>query len=200
VKILLIPKVLQSLSKPFLAPKEITMRTTSLSTVTTDLIESYGNTAKNVVNAYRVGNERAVGFMDQRWESAVLKTGARLTAEVRGNALSAQKKLSGYYAKGIALTSNSADTAISKAVELAAKGVQQVAANAARFEKSTGVTTLNKLAVAVVPAAQGLSKVAGKIEQQSGQLVNTVAGKKAVVKATAKRVTAFKKARARKAA
>jgi len=199
VKILLIPKVLQSLSKPFLTPKEITMRTTSLSTVTTDLIESYGNTAKNVVNAYRVGNERAVGFMDQRWESAVLKTGARLTAEVRGNALSAQK-LSGYYAKGIALTSNSADTAISKAVELAAKGVQQVAANAARFEKSTGVTTLNKLAVAVVPAAQGLSKVAGKIEQQSGQLVNTVAGKKAVVKATAKRVTAFKKARARKAA
>lgn len=177
------------------------MSTQNLTAVTTDLIETYGNTAKNVINAYRVGNERAIGFMDQRWESALTKVGRKLTAEVRGNALSAQKKLSGYYAKGIAVTSDSADTAVSKAVELAAKGVQQVAANAARFEKSTGVTTLNKLAVAAVPAAQAVSKVAVRIEKQTGALVNTVAGKKAVVKAaTVKRVTPFKKARARKAA
>jgi hypothetical protein len=177
------------------------MSTQNLTAVTTDLIETYGNTAKNVINAYRVGNERAIGFMDQRWESALTKVGRKLTAEVRGNALSAQKKLSGYYAKGIALTSDSADTAVSKAVEIAAKGVQQVAANAARFEKSTGVTTLNKLAVAAVPAAQAVSKVAVRIEKQTGALVNTVAGKKAVVKAaTVKRVTPFKKARARKAA
>lgn len=172
----------------------------SLATVTTELIASYGNTAKNVINAYRVGNERVVGMMDQRWESAVKATGKRLTTEVRTNALAAQKKLSGYYIKGIALTSDSADTAVNKAVELAGKGVQQVAANAARFQKSTGVTTLNKLAVVAVPAAQAVSKVAVKIEQQSDQLVNTVAGKTAKVKvASVKRVTPFKKARAAKA-
>ena len=172
----------------------------SLATVTTELIASYGNTAKNVINAYRVGNERVVGFMDQRWENAVKQTGKRLSVEARDNALTAQKKLSGYYIKGIALTSDSADTAVNKAVELAGKGVQQVAANAARFQKSTGVTTLNKLAVVAVPAAQAVSKVAVKIEQQSDQLVNTVAGKTAKVKvASVKRVTPFKKARAAKA-
>ena len=173
----------------------------SLATVTTALIASYGNTAKNVINAYRVGNERVVGFMDQRWENAVKQTGKRLSVEARDNALAAQKKLSGYYIKGITLTSDSADTAVNKAVELAGKGVQQVAANAARFQKSTGVTTLNKLAVVAVPAAQAVSKVAGKIEQQSDQLVNTVAGKTAKVKvASVKRDTPFKKARAAKAA
>jgi hypothetical protein len=173
----------------------------SLATVTTELIASYGNTAKNVINAYRVGNERVVGFMDQRWENAVKQTGKRLSVEARDNALAAQKKLSGYYIKGITLTSDSADMAVNKAVELAGKGVQQVAANAARFQKSTGVTTLNKLAVVAVPAAQAVSKVAGKIEQQSDQLVNTVAGKTAKVKvASVKRVTPFKKARAAKAA
>ena len=177
------------------------MSAQNLTAVTTDLIETYGNTAKNVINAYRVGNERALGYMDQRWESALTKAGRKLTAEVRGNALSAQKKLSGYYARGIALTTDGADTAVTKAVELAAKGVQQVAANAARFEKSTGVTTLNKLAVAAVPAAQAVSKVAVRIEHQTSELVNTVSGKKAAVKAaTVKRVTPFKKARARKAA
>ena len=177
------------------------MSTQNLSAVTTDLIETYGNTAKNVINAYRVGNQRVLGFMDQRWESAVTKAGRKLTAEVRGNALSAQKKLSAYYAKGIALSTGGADTAVNKAVELAAKGVQQAAANAARFEKSTGFTALNKLAVAAVPAAQAISKVAVRIEHQSSALVNTVSGKNSGVKAaTVKRVTPFKKARARKAA
>ena len=171
------------------------MSTQNLSEVTTDLIESYGNTARNVINAYRVGNERAMGYVDQRWTSAVMNTGERLTDDVRNNALAAQKKLSGYYAKGLALTTDSADTAIAKAVELAAKGVQQVAANAARFEKSTGVTALHKLAVVAVPAAQAVSKVATRIEKQSGELVNTVAGKKPVAKVVSKRVTAFKKAR-----
>ena len=177
------------------------MSTQNLSAVTTGLIQSYGNTARNVINAYRVGNERAMGYVDQRWTSAVMNTGERLTAEVRNNALAAQKKLSSYYAKGLALTTDSADTAIAKAVELAAKGVQQIAANAARFEKSTGVTALNKLAVAVVPAAQGISKVAVKIEAQSSQLVNTVAGKKSAVSAASvKRVSPFRQARARRAA
>lgn len=172
----------------------------SLATVTTELIASYGNTAKNVINAYRVGNERVVGFMDQRWENAVKQTGKRLSVETRDNALAAQKKLSGYYIKGITMGTDGADTAVAKAVELAAKGVQQVAANAARFEKSTGVTTLHKLAVAAVPAAQAVSKVATRIEKQSGELVNTVAGKKSVAKVASKRVTAFKKARTAKAA
>jgi hypothetical protein len=173
------------------------MTTQNLSAVTNDLIESYANTARNVINAYRVGNERAVGFMDQRWESALEKTGKRLTAEVRTNALSAQKKLSGYYIKGITLTTNGADTAVEKAVELAAKGVHQVATSAAKFEKTTGMTALQKLAVAAVPAAQAVSKVATKIEAQSGQLVNTVSGVKPAV---AKRPTAAKRTRTVKAA
>jgi hypothetical protein len=177
------------------------MTTQNLSAVTTNVIESYGNTARNVINAYRVGNERALGYVDQRWTSAVMNTGKRLTAEVRNNALAAQKKLSGYYAKGLSLTTDGADTAIAKAVALAAKGVQQVAANAARFEKSTGVTALNKIAVAVVPAAQSISKVAVKIEAQSSHLMNTVAGRKSgVSKASVKRVSPFKQARARRAA
>jgi hypothetical protein len=172
-----------------------------LSSVTNELIQCYGNTAKNVINAYRVGGERVVGFMDQRWETAVEKAGKRLTAEVRNNALATQKKLSGYYIKGISLTTDGADSVVSKVVELAGKGVAQVAANASQFEKATGVSTLNTIALAVVPAAEAVSKVAARIEEKSSELVNRVSGKKARVKVAAvKRVTPFKKARARKAA
>lgn len=176
------------------------MASKSLTTVTNELIESYGNTAKNVINAYRVGNERAVGFMDQSWASAVQKTGARLSAEVRGNALAAQKKVTGLYATAVTLTTDSAHTAVNKAVEIAGKRVQQVAANASRFEKATGMTTLNTLAVAAVPAAQAVVGLVSKIEAQSGALASRVAGSKTKAKvSSAKRAVATKVARVRKA-
>lgn len=177
------------------------MTTRHLTTVATDLIAAYGNTARNIVNAYRVGNERVVGLMDRRWESALAKSGKQLSAEVRGNALSAQKKLSAYYVKGVGFTSDGADAAIGKVVDLAGKSVRQVAANASRFEQRTGVTALNTLAVAVVPAAEAVSKFAGRLERQSSRLAGKLAGAKtpATVDA-ARRLTPLKRARARKAA
>ena len=183
------------------------MTARNLSTVTIDLITSYGNTAKNVINAYRVGNERVIGFMDQRWENALRKTGDQLESDVRGNARFAEKKLTAYYSRGIEFAANSADTVVSKVVELAGEGVQRVAANASQFQNSTGVSTFNTLALAAAPVAEIVSRLVSKIEQGSGALVNRVAGKHAATKVTeatkvaaVKRVTPFKKARARKAA
>jgi hypothetical protein len=161
------------------------MSNKNLSTVTTDLIESYGNTAKNVIHAYRVGNQRVARFVDQRWEKALQQSSSQLRAEVRRNALAAQKTISGIYIKGIEVTSDGADVVVNKAVELAGKGVQQVAANASAFEKRTGVAALNSLAKATVPAAVAVSDLAGKLEQRSSSLANTVAGKTAKVKVAA---------------
>lgn len=163
----------------------------NLSTVTTDLIESTGNTARNMIQAYRVGNRRAAHFVDQRWEKALLQSASQLRAEVRKNALVAQKTISGLYIKGIDVTSSGADMMVARAVELAGKGVQQVAANASAFEKRTGVAALNKLARATVPAVVVVGNLAGKLEQGSSSLANTVAGKRATVKvAIAKRTAA----------
>ena len=176
------------------------MSNKNLSTVTTDLIESYGNTARNVIQAYRVGNQRAVQFVDQRWEKALQQSSRQLRVDVRKNALAAQKTISGMYIKGIDVTSNGADVMVNKAVELAGKGVQQVAANASAFEKRTGVATLNSLAKATVPAAIVVGNLAGKLEQGSSSLANTVAGKNAKVKvATVKRSTARKAVKAKPA-
>lgn len=170
------------------------MHTQNLSSVACDLIQTYGNTAKNLVNAYRVGNERVAGIVEQRWETALSKSAKQLSAEVRNNALSAEKKISGYYIKGITLYSDGADLAINRAVQLAAKGVQQVAVNATKFEKATGNKTLNKIAVAAVPAAVAVSKVAQKIEARSTQLVQAAAGGKvAATVASVKRRTRARK-------
>ncbi len=166
----------------------------NLATVTNELIESYGNTAKNVITACRVGNKRAVSYVDQSWATAVKKTATRLNADVRGNAISTQKKITALYAKGVEATTANADLAVNKAVELAGKGVVQVAANASRFEKSTGVTALSTLAVATLPAAQAVVKAAAKLEEQSGVLAKKIAGSPVKAKATAAKRAVVKKA------
>ena len=170
----------------------------NLSTVTNELIASYGNTAKNVITACRVGNKRAVSYVDQSWATAVKKTATRLNADVRGNAIATQKKITAYYVKGVEATTANADMAVNKAVELAGKGVVQVAANASRFEKSTGVTALSTLAVATLPAAQAVVKAAAKLEVQSGVLAKKIAGSplKAKAKATTAKRAVVKKATA----
>jgi hypothetical protein len=169
------------------------MSAKNLSTVTTELITSYGNTAKNVIQAYRVGNARITSFVDQRWANAVNRVGTQLSAEIRSNALAAQQKVSGYYSKSVSITTDSADMAVDKAVEIVGKSVTQVAANASRFEKATGFTALNTLAAAAVPAAVAVTGVAAKIEAKSGQLVHSVAGAKPKTKrAVARRVAASK--------
>ena len=170
------------------------MTAKNLSTVTHELIASYGNTAKNVINVYRAGNERVVGYMDQSWAAAVKKTGTRLSPELRGNALATEKKITSLYAQGVVLTSDGAETAVNKAMEMAGKSITQAAANASRFEKATGMNTLNTLAVAAVPAAQAVTKVAAKLEAQTGALANKIAGEKAKVKVAAVKRTVAKKA------
>jgi hypothetical protein len=166
------------------------MSTKNLHSLTNELLTSYGNTARNVIQACRVGNARITRALDRRWATAVGNMGAQLSAEVRGNALAAEQKVSAYYTKGITLGTDGAELAISQVLALAGKGMTRVAANASRFEKASGVRTLHTLAAAAVPAAVAVGRVAAKLEAQSGQLLRSIAGaqpkaKRAVAKRTA---------------
>ena len=177
------------------------MQHPTLASATTQLVETSGNTARNVITACRVGNARVVGFMDQRWASALDRSSKKLSTEVRANALRAQKTLSALYTQGYTLATDGADALVGKAIALAGLGIHQAAANAGQFQKKTGVKTLHTLAQAAVPAVATVTQWATTLEKRSGRLANTLAGKDASVKVAAvKRVTPFRKARARKAA
>jgi hypothetical protein len=175
------------------------MSTKNLSSVATAVIESYGNTAINVINAYRVGGERVIGFVDQRFEAAVNTGAARLSDELRSNLIDTQKRISGYYVKGLQIGSERAESAVSSAVELANKGVDRIAANAERFDQATKLGALEAINRLALPAATAMSEVVERIEEGSSQLAKKVAGKPAVVKAVAKKAKTVKKAVAKTA-
>ena len=133
--------------------------------------------------------------------TAVEKAGSNLSVELQDKAVSAQKSIASFYTKGVEVTSESADTAVNKVVELAVKSLEQIAANSERLEKALGANALNALVDAALPAAEAVSKVAAKLEEKSGDLVNNIAGSKAKVKvATVKRTVSKKAAAVRKAA
>ena len=171
------------------------MTAKNLSTITTDLITSYGKTARNMIHVYRMGNQRVARYVDQRWEQALAQSASELRNEVRKNAKAVQKTVNGLYLKGITISSDGAEGVVGKFVELAGKGVQQVAANASQFEQRTGIQTLNNLAAVAKPAVSVASVLADKIETRSGALASKVAGHPASVKVAAvKRVTTRRKA------
>ena len=169
------------------------MSTNTLSSVATAVIESYGNTAINMINAYRVGGERVIGFVDQRFEAAVNTGAARLSEELRSNLIDTEKRISGYYAKGLQFGTERAESAVSSAVELANKGVDRMAANAERFDQATKIGALDMINRVALPAASAMSGVVVRIEEGSSQLAKRVAGKPTVAKAVVKKAKTVKK-------
>lgn len=163
------------------------MSAKKLSTVATDVIESYGNTAKNVIHAYRAGGERVAGLLEKGWDRALKESRSQLAEGVARNANAAQQVLNGYYTKGLTLTSDGAQQVVDQMVKLAGTGVQRVAANAHRFEEKTGVTALATLAQATLPGAVALSTLATKIEVSSANLASKIAGSKVTTMPSPKR-------------
>jgi len=163
------------------------MSTKNLSTVANDVIESYGITAINVINSYRFGGERVIGFVDQRFESAVNRGAARLSQQVRDSLIGTQQRVSGYYTKGLHFGTERAETAVGVAVDLASKGVSLVAANAERFDNASNLGALEMLNRVALPAANVVSQVVERIEQGSSELVKRVSGKAMPAKAVASR-------------
>jgi hypothetical protein len=175
------------------------MSAKNLSTVASDLIESYGNTARNVIDAYRAGGERVVTLLENRWNTALKQSRTELTVETTKNASAAQLAFSVYYTKGLMLTTGSAQQVVDQLVKVAEASVERVAANASMFEEKTGVTTLNTLAKATAPGALVLSKLAARVEQKSALLASKMAAND-VMTASVKRTSAFSQKRAAKAA
>ena len=166
----------------------------NLSSVAAAVIDSYGNTALNVIHAYRVGSERVIGFVDQRFEAVVNADAVKLGESLRSNLIDTQQRISGYSTKGLHFGTERAESAVNSAVDLAHKGVARIAANAERFDQATQLGALEAINRVALPAATAMSQVIERIEEGSSQLAKRVAGKSAAAKAVAKQAKTVKKA------
>ena len=149
----------------------------NLSTVANDVIAAYGITATNVINSYRFGGERVVGFVDQSFASVVNRGAAALRKDLRSNLIGSQQRVSGYCVKGVHFGTDQAQNVVGVAVDLATKGVSLVAANAERIDRAVNLNALATLNRVAMPAANLVNKVAERLEEGSSELVKRVSGK-----------------------
>ena len=163
------------------------MTTKNLSTVVADVIQTYGITATNIINAYRFGGERFIGYVDTRIASAVSGVPSAFGKSLRSNLQDGQERVSSFSVKGLHLGTDSAQRVVGAAVDLAAKGVSVIATNAVRVERAANLNALDTLNRVAMPAAELVSQVAAKLEQGSSTLVRRISGTAMPAKAVATR-------------
>lgn len=152
------------------------MNAKKLSTVTCQAINAYGNTANNVIHAYRAGGKRIVGMIDTRWNTAFKQSRSQLGSGVAKNATAVHQLLQKYTLKGLTVTSGSAQEVVNQVVKLADASVMTVANTVDRFEDKTGVHLLSTVAKAALIGAVPLSNLADQLEQKSATLAGKIAG------------------------
>jgi hypothetical protein len=163
------------------------MTTKNLSTVVADVIQTYGITATNIINAYRLGGERFIGFVDNRLALAVSDVPSDFVKSVRSKLRVGHERVSSVSVKGLHLGTDSAQRAVGAAVDLVAKGVSLIATSAVRVERTANINALNTLNRVAMPAVDLVSQVAQKLEQGSSKLVRRVSGTAVPAKALATR-------------
>ncbi len=163
------------------------MTAKNLSTVVADVIQTYGITATNIINAYRFGGERFIGYVDTRIASAVSGVPAAFGKGLRSSLHDGHQRVSSFSVQSLHRGTDRAQRVVGVAVDLAAKGVNLMASNAVRVEQAANIDALDTLNRVVMPAAELVSQVAEKLEQGSSQLVRHAAGTAVPAKAVATR-------------
>lgn len=171
----------------------------NLSSVAASVIDSYGNTARNVIDVYRAGGERAIDIVDQRFEAAVNTGAASLGQGLRSNLIDTQQRWSVRCSKGLHLGAERATGAVDAAVDLAHKGARRLAANAERFDQATQLGALEAINRVAMPAAVVVGRFAARIESGSSRLVQRVSRQPAPARAAARQARAVKRTVARSA-
>jgi hypothetical protein len=159
----------------------------NLSSVATEVIATYGITATNVINSYRFGGERLIGFVDQRLATAVNRGTVAFNDDIRSSLIDKQQRISSYSAKGVHISTDGAQRVVGIAVDLATKGVSLVATNAERLDRAANLNMLQTLNTVAMPAALAISTLADRIEEGSSELVKRVSGTDMPAKAVATR-------------
>ncbi len=104
------------------------MKTPEFSSAATDLLETFGSTAKNVIAAYLEGGERLGHLASQRWHAALKQASPQLTPETRKNAAHAKHVFGGYYARGLQMSASGAVVAVDTFVQATTAAIEKAAA------------------------------------------------------------------------
>ncbi len=155
---------------------QATSNAVTLNTVAIDVVGQYGLASKHLVNAYRLGTQRVVAQINERYTSMIQSPSLPLVDEsIRSSILSAHQQLTGFLVGGVARATEQADLAIDKITDGTTVGIKRIGGIGERFEKMVGAPVVETMTKINMPAAQLSLQIAGQVVEGTKRLVERVA-------------------------
>lgn len=172
------------------------MSATNLNSVAIDVIGQYGLAGKHLINAYRLGTQRVVAQINERYTTMIQSPSLPMVdASIRSSLLAAQQQMTGFFIGGVTRATEQADLTIDKITDGTTQGIKRLGGVGERFEAMVGTPVVGTLTSLNMPVAQLSLQIAGQVVEGSKRLVERVAGAEEAVEATV--VTAATDAKAR---
>lgn len=153
------------------------MNTQTLNAVAIDVIGHYGIATKNLMQAYRVGTERAVLKLNDGYSNIVKSSSIPMIDEsIRSSLLAAHQQFLGFVVDGVARATEQADVAIDRMTESTTAGLQRLGGFGDKVKSVVGAPTVDTMTKINMPAAQVSLSIAGALVEGSKRLVERVGG------------------------
>jgi hypothetical protein len=166
----------------------------NLNTIAIDVVGHYGQTAKNLLTAYRAGTERAVSALSSGYEQLIEKKPlSAIKGDIKANLVDSQQRVARWVVDSVASVTDSAGSAVDHVSGRTMQGIEAFGEQTAWAKDLMVVNAIRKVNL---PVAKLSLRIAGGLDDASHRLSQRVAGT-ATAKAT-RRVKAVAK-RARRA-
>ena len=177
------------------------MSANTLNAVAIDVVGHYGLAGKHLVNAYRLGTQRAVEQINERYSSMIQSPSLPMfDSSIRDSILSAHHQLTGFFVGGMVRATEQADLAIDRMTDTTTQGIKRLGGMGERLEAVVGTPVVETMTKMNMPAAQLSLQIAGQVVEGTKRLVERVTAVEDAVAATVDAATAEPKARAKRAA
>lgn len=162
------------------------MSSLTINSVAIDVVGQYGLVGKNLLAAYRLGTQRVVSQINDRYTAMVGSPSLPLIdSSIRNSLVAAQQQFAGFIVNGVARATEQADVAIDRITEGTAQGIKRLGEVGQRIETVVGAPVVDTITKLNLPAAQISLQIAGRIAEGSKRLAERVAGVREAVVAEA---------------
>ena len=153
------------------------MTTQTLNAVAIDVIGQYGLATKNLLQAYRVGTERAVLKLNDGYSNVVKSSSVPMVDDsIRSSLVAAHQQFLAFIVDGVARATEQADVAIDRTIESTTTGLQKLGGFGDKVKSVVGAPAIDTITKLNMPAAQVSLSIAGAVVEGSKRLVERVGG------------------------
>lgn len=176
------------------------MSQATLNAVAIDVVGQYGLAGKHLVNAYRLGTQRVVAQINERYTSMIESPALPMVdASIRSSILAAHQQLTGFFVGGVVKATEQADLAIDRVTDSTAQGIKRLGGVGERLEAMIGQPVVETVTKVNMPAAKLSLQIAGQVVEGTKRLVERVAAVEEAVAETVEAATSEVKSRTKRA-